>query len=289
MLINTSGSGKTRLLLDGLCHHWGLYFVAKQDVAGIGSRDFWNLMDQLDATLNYKLATQNKENDPAAYLHIAEKTHRRLLQLLLARLYLLNLFREEAEDLPNGLDPMVLRRAWVLLQAMPQTIFETDPFLQLANVLSFSSADDLEAGIREQYGLVKDMLEIGEDPSDGVHKRRPLYIVIDESQLLAKQRLGEYKSEDGQRMRGLLRQVWLSCFKALTPPQILLVLSGTGIDCQALEDTLTSPMLKIMPYIRVQDIGAFDDPEAQAKYIKQYLPSMDRMFLNRAWVWCRGR
>lgn len=22
-LFNTSGSGKTRLLLDGLCHHWG--------------------------------------------------------------------------------------------------------------------------------------------------------------------------------------------------------------------------------------------------------------------------
>ena len=24
-LFNTSGSGKTRLSLDGLCHHWGLY------------------------------------------------------------------------------------------------------------------------------------------------------------------------------------------------------------------------------------------------------------------------
>ena len=289
MLINTSGSGKIRLLLDGLCHHWGFYFVAKQDVTGIGSEDFWKLMYQLDSSLNYKLAKQNKENDPAAYLHIAEKTQHHLHQLFLARLYLLNLFHEEAQRLPNGLDPTVHRRAWVLLQAIPQTIFKTDPFLQLADILSLSSADDLQAGILKQYQLVENMLEFGEDPSDGRQKRRPLYIVIDESQLLAKQRLGEYRSDDGQKMRGLLRQVWLSCFEALKPPKILLVLSGTGIEYQALEDTLTSPTLKVLPYILVRDIGAFDDPEPQAKYIKQYLPSVDNVFLNRAWAWCRGR
>jgi hypothetical protein len=289
VLINTSGSGKTRLLLDGLCHHWGFYFVAKQDVAGIGSTDFWDLMQQLDDSLDYRLAKQNKENDPAAYAHIGEKTHRRLLQLLLARLYLLNLFREEAEGLPDGPDAMVCRRTWVLLQAMPTALFKVDPFLQLADLLSFSSVGDLKARIQEQYDLVEEMLEFGEDISDGRKKRRPLYIVIDESQLLTKQRLGEYKSDDGRMMRGLLRQVWLSIFEALKTPKVLLVLSGTGIDYKALEDTLTSPAFKLVPYAVVQDIGAFDDPESQANYIKQYLPSVGDVFIKRAWAWCRGR
>lgn len=281
VLVNTSGSGKTRLLLDGLCHHWGFYFVAKPDVDGIGSKDFWNLMDPLDTSLN-DIAKKNRESDPAAYVRMGEKTRRHLLQLLLARLYLLNLFREEAH---NGLDPMVHRRAWALLQAMPMTIFEQDPFLQLANLLSFSSVDDLKARIQEQYDLVEDMLEFGENPSDGRQKRRPLYIVFDESQLLAKQWLGEDKSDDG----GLLRLVSLSSFEALEPPKILLVLSGTSIDYHALQDTLSSTTSKSLPYILVRDIGAFDDPEPQANYIKQYLPSVDNVFLNRAWAWCRGR
>ncbi|KAJ7655412.1 hypothetical protein B0H17DRAFT_956478, partial [Mycena rosella] len=36
---NTSGSGKTRLLFEGLCHEWGFYFASKRDSSGLGWYD----------------------------------------------------------------------------------------------------------------------------------------------------------------------------------------------------------------------------------------------------------
>ncbi|PVG00052.1 hypothetical protein CPB86DRAFT_813541 [Serendipita vermifera] len=39
LLIASSGSGKTRLLLEGLCNSWGFYFTALRDSEGIGSLD----------------------------------------------------------------------------------------------------------------------------------------------------------------------------------------------------------------------------------------------------------
>ncbi|KAI4521179.1 hypothetical protein K525DRAFT_279418 [Schizophyllum commune Loenen D] len=49
VLINTSGAGKTRLLLEALCHHWGLYFVASRkgdrSSSALGSHDMNNAID----------------------------------------------------------------------------------------------------------------------------------------------------------------------------------------------------------------------------------------------------
>ncbi|KAH9007943.1 hypothetical protein EDB83DRAFT_2323521 [Lactarius deliciosus] len=39
ILCNTSGAGKMALLFDGLCCHWGFYFVATQEVNKIGTKD----------------------------------------------------------------------------------------------------------------------------------------------------------------------------------------------------------------------------------------------------------
>jgi hypothetical protein len=73
-----------------------------------------------------------------------------------------------------------------------------------------------------------------------------------------------------------------------------LVLSGTGIEFQALQDTLLSSACKIQPYQVVYDIGAFDDPQKQAEYIRQYIPATSdnpywEDFFTRAWTWFHGR
>jgi hypothetical protein len=41
-LFNTSGSGKTCLALDGLCHHWGFYFSCQRKLDSVsgGSGNF---------------------------------------------------------------------------------------------------------------------------------------------------------------------------------------------------------------------------------------------------------
>jgi hypothetical protein len=72
------------------------------------------------------------------------------------------------------------------------------------------------------------------------------------------------------------------------------ILSGAGIKLQALEDPFSSRAFDLRPYQVIRDIGAFDDPVFQAKYIKRYVPAnwSDanwKEFLSRAWAWLRGR
>ncbi|KAG5640661.1 hypothetical protein DXG03_007606 [Asterophora parasitica] len=43
VLLNTSGAGKTRLVLEGLCFQWGLYFTCRSSVDNIGSSDIQNI------------------------------------------------------------------------------------------------------------------------------------------------------------------------------------------------------------------------------------------------------
>ncbi|TRM68364.1 hypothetical protein BD626DRAFT_114996 [Schizophyllum amplum] len=49
ILVNTSGAGKTRLLLEGLCRYWGLYFVATKagdrSSSALGSADMSEAID----------------------------------------------------------------------------------------------------------------------------------------------------------------------------------------------------------------------------------------------------
>ena len=89
-------------------------------------------------------------------------------------------------------------------------------------------------------------------------------------------------------------EIWLSWTSVLNPLQMRLVISGTGIDLQALRDTLASPALKPERYQLQHDVGAFEDKKSQAEYIQQYVPAdwtekKWEEFLNRAWAWFRGR
>ena len=124
-LANTSGSGKTRLLLDGLCRNWGFYFVAMPDAAGVGSRTFFNLMKNLDRSLDYDVA-RTFPDDPDSWCRISKKAYHRLVQLLLARFLLLDLFIEEAKNLTDGLHQEKHLRAWVLLQEHPTNVLSQE-------------------------------------------------------------------------------------------------------------------------------------------------------------------
>jgi hypothetical protein len=99
MLFNARGSGKTRLILDGLCHHWGFYFTASRDGAGIGSGDVWTTMQQVDDSLHYGFA--KRTNSDA----MKQRAHH------LARFILLKLLIQEARKLPGGLHVKNHRRA----------------------------------------------------------------------------------------------------------------------------------------------------------------------------------
>jgi hypothetical protein len=122
----------------------------------------------------------------------------------------------------------------------------------------------------------------------------PFFCVLDKVQATINLRPGKFKSDSSPTKRSILREIWLLWTEVLHSEQMHVILSGTGIDLDALEDTLSSAACKVYGYNIVHGTGACEDPETQAKYIKRYIPApFDddqrwKDFLNRAWGWtCR--
>jgi hypothetical protein len=293
VVINTSGSGKTRLGLHGLCQSWGLYCVIKQASDGIGSEDFWHLVSGLDQSHGYRSAKSLGVRNDGAALHMHQKVERRVLQFLLARLLLLNLFITEASKCEGGLRPSEHRLLWVLLQARPTDMLNEDPFVELADTLRIASAEDLKAQIKEEYAKLIPILETVNHPATGMPTRRPLYCFLDEIQMTTTIRMGEYRSDDQKSERPILRPIWQTLTDMLKSSEMLLILSGTALNEKSLLNVLDSSVFKFNPFVFQKDIGAFDDPNSQSQYIEHYLPyeqsAARQEFLKRVWGWCRGR
>ncbi|KAF8230515.1 hypothetical protein L208DRAFT_121499 [Tricholoma matsutake] len=111
-LINTSGSGKTRILFEGLLKHWGLYFTCSREQV-LGSEDMSHVLTNLSNPLpsDADLRQALEHDMPIAW--------RRFRQVLIARLLILQLFLEEAREIcPEG--PLDRYRGhWLMLQLRP--------------------------------------------------------------------------------------------------------------------------------------------------------------------------
>jgi hypothetical protein len=301
VLINTSGSGKTRLLLEGLCRRWGFYFVARPDSVGTGSGDLHRIVDDFDSYQDHERATLMTKGfsvPPSAYgQHIQETARRGLGQLLLARFLLLSLLVEEVKLISQPLPWAQYRRLWVLLQAQPNVIFgadfQVDVFTDFALLLRPASRFNLEDRIRVKYQELSFLLTVVNNPATRKDQKPPFFCVLDEAQIANGLRCGNFFSETFSAKRSVLREIWFSWTSVLNPQQMRLVISGTNIELQSLLETF-SPALKPESYQLQHDIGAFEDAEHQAEYIRQYIPAdwadeSWKEFLNRAWAWFHGR
>jgi hypothetical protein len=273
-----------------LCQRWGFYFVAQRDKGDIGSDDLEKIMRELDKSTGYEKAKttmkgsdQGPEATETAAKHIREVVERRLAQLLLARCLLLGLLVEEAQK--EMLKLKEHRRLWVLLQVQP-CIFEIehgdDVFMRLTRLLQSVAITELKAQISQQLENLHEVL------------KEKIICVLDEVQVTVSPQLGrldEFLAGDNKTRRPILREIWLAWS---AEPYMNLVLSGTGIDRQALENTLSSAACKRYPWTTVHDIGAFNDHETQGQYIRRYVPMPPNdpkwvEFLTRAWAWFHGR
>jgi len=235
----------------------------------------------------------NPTQTSAAFNHMRETVERRLAQLLLARFLLLRLLIEVARELPEGLQQKEHRRLWVLLQAQPNILGrgpQEDIFTGLTFLLRDTSISDLKHRIHRQHKELENLLKV-HDPTPVTHH---FFCVLDEAQITISERNGEFISQDNKTERPILREIWRSWDTVLTSGHMHLVISGTGIGLQLLQDTLKSPTHKQPSYHLVHEIGGFDDPIIQAEYIKRYVPMCEEDshwvgFLPRAWAWLRGR
>jgi hypothetical protein len=281
-LINTSGSGKTRILFEGLCRYWGLYFTSGLD---LGSQGMAKVLESLSSASNFTKELSST-SDLGPLDHNRMIAHRRFRQVLIAHLFVLRMFLEAARKVcPEGpLDRY--RRHWLFLQLLPRDVVGNDIFLELTMILN--KASDNYLGVKKTTAEKQEVTNLLRD-IEGITSAR-LYLVLDEAQIPARLYRGAYRSADTSKERPILREI-LSAWDQLG----YTIVAGTGLSVKEVKELVDSTVAKLVVRWRTcTKTGAFDSPEAQSSYISRYLPphllqNDHGRLLDRCWSWLRGR
>ncbi|KAH8096747.1 hypothetical protein DFH11DRAFT_1679529 [Phellopilus nigrolimitatus] len=289
---NTSGSGKTRILLEGLCRHWGLYFVCSQSTDHVGSSDLpetirengaiasthdWSgeLPSPEDSTFSYRKATNER---------IAR---RRLSQVLLARLLLFDRFLRIAYEHKIGRTSKA-KWLWTLIQVDP-LILEGDICKKLTGILHSASMEFLSYEIAIMQSQIA-----AHDRDDATLDN--LFYVLDEAQVASCLHEKAFISSNDRKMRPILREI-IASFQAITS-NAKFVVSGTGLSVDVVSEAVASAVMKTdTGFKSVFPSGDFgsDDGTKQLEYIRRYLPSKflsspsGEDLIRRLAFWLRGR
>ncbi|KAI4521440.1 hypothetical protein K525DRAFT_201242, partial [Schizophyllum commune Loenen D] len=308
-IINTCGSGKTRLSLEALHQHFGIYLTAEQDGLGLGSADLYVLVELLLADLQSNVLDLPQEQQDAAFTDNSSKVGARFTALLLSRAYVMRDFLKLAARLSHsGKLEQGHKRAWLMLQLFPvfdvplpddasdeqSGILQSDIFATLMRRI-------IDMGVK-QVQLNEILQQILQEIVSLVKRRfcdDQIVIVLDESQVLLTKHAASFKAANPKtgRTRPVLREIVANLLKctASWPTTFALLGLGTGISAQSIEDALVTIAGKLGKYETHTDIGAFDTRTALEAYVRRYVPESvlisrnGRIFLARCWEWLRGR
>ncbi|KAJ7487280.1 hypothetical protein B0H11DRAFT_1115562 [Mycena galericulata] len=279
-LVNTSGSGKTRLSFEGLCEHWGFYFTVARDANNLGAADigedlyrFLNntpgFRSHLPRPLSPDFSQQLKRN--------IEIVDERFGLVLLSRLLIFHMY---SDIIQSGGIVGEHKRKWLLFQLKPQVPhnssydiladvrrltagLEPDAVLDLTAVMYFK--------LRKIYGT-----------------EFHLFYVLDEAQLVSRQHTTAFRQAD--KGYPLLREIIRSWEAKSLPHEASFVIVGTDIPKDGFESAPFADKIRW-----VSDTGGFDDEDEHRLYVSRFLtPSYQaspagQEFLVRVWTWCRGR
>ena len=275
-LYNTSGSGKTRLSLDGLCHNWGIYISCRDaqiEKTG-GSVDFYVATNQM-LTWDKDLNSNAKAAD------------RVFAMLMCARVFIL---KQLLDGIPPSTSAMTARRRWVLLQAMPPCRqFYPDIFAELIGSIRGGDESLMLDFVRST------LTNLSKERTD-LFPQQGMFLVLDEAQDAAKNHANCFPSTtDPSQRRSLLHETYksLACMGIFTG----IILSGTRLSMDIINVSLGSFSVKeVKPIFESKistDTGDFLDKASQESYVRRYLNVSncisDRRFLERIQHWFKGR
>ncbi|KAJ6469556.1 hypothetical protein C8R47DRAFT_1150038 [Mycena vitilis] len=277
-LVNTSGSGKTRLLYEGLCLNWGLFFAFVVDSGHLGAGDIQKaLKDMFKTALGF-------HKTPAAPAADIMKQNSKYFSdifsaLLLARLLIFQVFLEVASA--SGLTEEHKKR-WLMMQLSPELLNPRPD-----GVFGYSAFDVLPQILaREDTGYVR------ENIADALRKIRkllgdasPFFIVLDEAQTAVTEFTEAFASTMPRpSLLTELMQVWGSH----TTEDDTFIFAGTNIPKSLFEGVEDSG------YVWCSGTGAFE-PEAQERYVSSFLPPTfctspsGILLISRISRWLAGR
>ncbi|KAJ7439813.1 hypothetical protein B0H11DRAFT_555372 [Mycena galericulata] len=266
-LVNTSGTGKTRLLYEGLCINWGFYLTVRVD-------EFLGSLD-MSETITTCLRSRRDDTPQRSKKTDAEIAYNLFSAVLLARLLIFHLFLETANT--SGITEEHKQR-WLLMQLNSKEIWADyrDPFEWLAPKLARNDEIYMRENIADALRKIRKIL------GDDMH----LFIVLDEAQMLISGN-DSASFNDGKPLLPEIVRVWSD---HMTDDQSF-IFSGTDIP-RALFDDGDGDAGR---YTWCSGTGIFDDPELQERYVASFLPPglrkspTGRFLISRIWRWLRGR
>ncbi|KIL71414.1 hypothetical protein M378DRAFT_6158 [Amanita muscaria Koide BX008] len=264
-ICNTSGSGKTRRLLEGLTKYWGFYLVTVPDANRVGIRD---LQDVLAEVIEYRdwisdlspLSSEKRTVQSELNSLIASKP---LKKVLAARIVVFELFLKLAIQVDGELQEKH-KRIWLLFQLFDQLDPQVEtlhPFVRIIrHCLPHASAEALDiligrlGTIRARY-LPPSRFIVGLDEAQQAVRLYPRSFV---------------SSTDNEVFRSILREI----VKVFTRSPIKLVVSGTGLSLGDLQDSMASGVSKpANTTILSHGLGMFDTWPKLKAFLDHYVPA----------------
>ncbi|KAG6899289.1 hypothetical protein C0993_011483, partial [Termitomyces sp. T159_Od127] len=268
-LVNTSGSGKTRLILEGLCHKWGFYFTSLVDSSLLGSSDVQNsIRHYVPDSQGFKSAlppTSSSQHELS--LNNNRQIASRIFgQLFLARLLVFNLFVDVMDELSDVEDltdaqTTAYRQRWLLLQLQPNLIHPKiwDPFDDITRKLSRASESYINTTTQTLLSRVRKLCIDKTMPSSNEAHQAPIFCVLDEAQYAATQHSSAFRSENGAVHRPILREIVRAWESQTSGQGVFMVVAGTGISKDVVDQAMASAIMKESKYRWCSDTGAFDN------------------------------
>ncbi|KAK7054516.1 hypothetical protein VNI00_003714 [Paramarasmius palmivorus] len=304
-VLNTSGSGKTRALLEALAQQWGLYFICREE-NGLASADLAMAITHTLPTTPGFTPELPKGPDRGTLLANNQRIASHVLSIvLLARLLLfkefLMLVQAEQRSPQAPKDPRVYIKRWLDLQVQPWILdsrYGSDVFQSLSDVIRRFSVPDTE--VDESIRTIT--VEVLSMTKEITVNCDSIFLLVDEAQEAARQLpLAFESSAEDNQSRPILREMIHVWAKKLSPNNNIescplgFVVTGTGLSSEELTVALSSSVMKGGPFAEFNKIGGFDCVTDQVQYVSKYVPQrilthrIGKTLLCRMWHWFRGR
>lgn len=267
-LCNTSGSGKTKVILEGLARHWGFYFVAALDQTRVGVGDIQQAFDNFNAYSGWKDNIFRLPEDRQVEQEETNKTiaHRFLMTVLVARTLVFKRFVEVAKRIRGGLDDNT-KYDWLRFQLSDKvspTRSSEHPFFRMEQCLRRAAPDALRE-ILSDFHMIRDAL-LGTNE---------LFFVFDEAQAADKRYPNAFMSSQTKVPRSPLREIVATMLTVKSPTASILI-SGTGLSLSSVHEAITSGAGKLEvesnQFKLIHDFGGFYTQSQLRAYMEQYLP-----------------
>ncbi|KAJ3849165.1 hypothetical protein EV368DRAFT_85820 [Lentinula lateritia] len=284
-LLNTSGTGKTKLLFEGLCLHWGFYFTCAIDASCLGSSDFPSVLDELTWDKNwtsYLPRTPTSDSHHSLSLQVNRRlVYRAVSEVLLARFLVFRIYQDFCSKQGFCLEQ---RQRWLELQIFPMNVI---PLYDLFGLIKSEIADaclsddELDEAM---LNLADEIQSTWEIPAGDF-----FYIVVDEANVAS--RMHEEAFEDQCGRYPILKEIIRSLRRRMGHLPVKFIVSGTIIP----EEHFQSNVGEWDDFRWCSDTGSFDDREEHRRYVTKFLPPKfvisvpGQALLDRMWQWLRGR